>query len=76
MRGGWWQRWSGRRVSGLVEMYLAQEPAAFHVDLLAAITAMMQVYLGLRCWPREKNLMMGEVQSLPSAGLHPALQDR
>lgn len=39
------------------------------------ITAMMQVYLGLRCWPVEKIMMMGEVQSLPSAGLHPALQD-
>ncbi|GHK17735.1 hypothetical protein ECZU03_15240 [Escherichia coli] len=36
MRGGRWQRWSGRGYLALVETYLAQEPAAFHVDLLAA----------------------------------------
>ncbi len=38
-------------------------------------TAMMQVYLGLAVEPGRKIMMMGEVQSLPSAGLHPALQD-
>ena len=39
----------------LVETYLAQEPAAFHVDLLAAhYRHDAGLYLGLRCWPREK----------------------
>ena len=39
-------------------------------------TAMMQVYLGAALLAQgEKIMMMGEVQSLPSAGLHPALQD-
>lgn len=59
----------------LVETYLAQEPAAFHVDLLAAHYRHDAGLLGLHCWPRRKIMMMGEVQSLPSAGLHPALQD-
>ncbi|XNM71839.1 ROK family protein [Escherichia coli] len=39
----------------LVETYLAQEPAAYPVIYWRRTTAMMQVYLGLRCWPREKN---------------------
>lgn len=60
----------------LVETYLAQEPAAFHVDLLAAHYRHDAGLLGaalLAQW--RKIMMMGEVQSLPSAGLHPALQD-
>lgn len=60
----------------LVETYLAQEPAAFHVDLLAAHYRHDAGLLGAALLARgEKIMMMGEVQSLPSAGLHPALQD-
>ncbi len=58
----------------LVETYLAQEPAAFHVDLLAAHYRHDAGFRG--CAVGRRNIMMmGEVQSLPSAGLHPALQD-
>lgn len=59
----------------LVEMYLAQEPAAFHVDLLAAHYRHDAGLLGAALLAGRKIMMMGEVQSLPSAGLHPALQD-
>lgn len=59
----------------LVETYLAQEPAAFHVDLLAAHYRHDAGLLGAALLARRNIMMMGEVQSLPSAGLHPALQD-
>lgn len=60
----------------LVETYLAQEPAAFHVDLLAAHYRHDAGLLGAALLAQWRNIMMmGEVQSLPSAGLHPALQD-
>lgn len=59
----------------LVETYLAQEPAAFHVDLLAAHYRHDAGLLGAALLAGRKIMMMGEVQSLPSAGLHPALQD-
>ena len=60
----------------LVETYLAQEPAAFHVDLLAAHYRHDAGLLwGCAVGPGRNIMMMGEVQSLPSAGLHPALQD-
>lgn len=60
----------------LVETYLAQEPAAFHVDLLAAHYRHDAGLLGAALLAQGRKIMiMGEVQSLPSAGLHPALQD-
>lgn len=59
----------------LVETYLAQEPAAFHVDLLAAHYRHDAGLLGAALLAGRKIMIMGEVQSLPSAGLHPALQD-
>ncbi|STI15532.1 putative transcriptional regulator [Escherichia coli] len=40
----------------LVEMYLAQEPAAFMLIYWRRITAMMQVYLGLRCWAQGEKI--------------------
>ncbi|MGU0160676.1 ROK family protein [Escherichia coli] len=54
----WWFGGSVGLAEGylaLVETYLAQEPAAFHVDLLAAHYRHDAGLLGLRCWPREKN---------------------
>lgn len=58
----------------LVEHYLAQEPLAYHVELLAAHYRHDAGLLGPRCWPRRMMMISDELRSLPSAGLHPVLQ--
>ncbi|UMX92821.1 ROK family protein [Escherichia coli] len=67
----------GRRVSGRWwKRSLAQEPAAFHVDLLAAHYRHDGIYLGLRCWPRRKIMMMRKYQAHRSLGYIPRYRMR